>query len=201
MNRLKIIRKSAGITRRELSRLTGIHERSIERHERSGKIDWIRLSLYANVFQLPGEFIMGEANDLTGRFDEEERMLKLPEEFAERFKAFQYEQIDKEKKYYLVWEKHSFGNIVTGAYTIWKSNTADGEYERRVPRLLAKPKRENYEPAFGKIMVVNSINEVFAMQCFGGTALIEKELCEKFYPEMFKEGFLVERDNLWMTEY
>lgn len=200
MNRLKMIRESAGITRRELSRITEIHEYSIERHERGGEIDRIRLSLYANVFQLPVEFIMGEKNDLTGRFDEEERMLKLKKEFAERFKAFHYEQVDKEKMYYLIWEKHNFGNIITGAQTIWVSNTADCQYEKRVLRLLPQPNREHYEKAYGKIMVVNSIDEAIAMYCFGGAALIEKGLCEEFYPELFEEGFLVERDNSWIMD-
>lgn len=201
MNRLKIIRKSAGITRRELSRITDIHEHSIERHERGGEIDRIRLFLYADVFQLPVEFIMGEKNDLTGRFDEEERMLDLAKDFSARFKAFNYEQVDKEKKYYLIWEKHNFGHTVTGAHTIWVSYTEDGQYEKRIPRLLVKPNKERYEKAYGKIMVVNSIDEVMAMYCFGGAALIEKELCEEFYPELFEEGFLVERDNSWIMDY
>lgn len=200
MNRLKMIRKSAGITRRELSRITGIHEHSIERHERGGEIDRDRLVLYAGVFQLPIEFIAGTTNDLTGRFDEEERMLDLAKDFSERFKAFNYEQVDKEKKYYLIWEKHNFGHIVTGAYTIWVSNTADGQYEKRVPRLLVEPDRNHFEKAYGKIMVVNSIDEAIAMYCFGGAALIEKELCEEFYPDLFEEGFLVERDSSWIMD-
>ena len=195
MNRLKKIRKRAGITRRVLSELTGIHEHSIERHERGNEIDRERLSVYANVFQLPIEFIMGEKNDLTGRFDEEEKMLELPKDFSERFKAFNYELVDEEKKYYFIWEKHYQGNIFSGAYTIRKSYSENGEYEIRIPQLLQNSNREDWEKVYGKIMVINSKEEALAMHCFGGTALIEKEVCEEFFPELFEYGIQVEMDN------
>ena len=195
MNRLRQIRKSAGVTLSELSSITAIHQHTIERHEKGDEIDKIRLSVYADTFQLPIEFIMGIPNNIMGRFDCELAMLELPDMFHKRFIAYNREVLEPGKQYYLIWEIHALGNIEQGAYSRWVSNTPDGCYENRVPRLLSKPDKNQLEKVYGKLMIINTKEEALAMQLFGGAALIEKQMCEEYFPEFFSPGLLPERNT------
>ncbi len=188
-NRLKEIRDSAGLTILELSEVAGVGERTIQRHEAGGDIRHDILMRYANVFQLPMEFILGVKNDLTGNFDKELRLIDT-ELFKERFKAYNYEIVNENKKYYLNFERHDGETVIQDAHTIWRSSAEDGTYEIRVPRLLVKPNRELFELAYGKVMIINNVEEALALWCYGGVALIEKGLCEKYFSELFEPGII-----------
>lgn len=196
MNRLKQIRECAGISQEKLSLITTIHTRTINRHEGNREINRELLTLYADAFQLPMEFINGTPNDLTGRFDRELAMLALPELFKSRFAAFNCEVLDPHKQYYLIWEKHALGNIEQGFHSVWVMDTSDEQVGcikgKRIPRLMSNPNREYLEKSYGKLMVINSSEGAIALQFLGGAALIEKEICEQYFPELFTSGFLAE---------
>ena len=145
MHRLAEIMETLGIDAKELSTLCGLHYKSIEKHMRGENINRDSLMEYKKVFQLPMEFILGEKNDLTGRFDIEERLLSNPDIFKARFYAYNVEQIDKNKSYYLIFERRQGEYVEQGAHTEWKSFTEDGEYEIRIPRLLRIVNKDKYE--------------------------------------------------------
>lgn len=184
MNKLKEIIGVLGITTDELSELTGISARTIQRHRNGYSMDCYCLSAYSEIFQFPMEYIAGAKNDIFGKFDEEDRMLSIEDMCKARFRAYNYEQIDNAKSYYLIGEKHNGEdiNIVMHAITICSNG---GEYEKKIPRLILNPNRKFFESGYGKLMIINTVEEAFALMCFGGVALIEKSLCEEYYPEYF----------------
>lgn len=194
MNRLRQLRKSAGVSVKELSELVDATTKTIERHENNYPINHYILKQYANVFQLSMEFILGAENNCLGIYDKEIMMIES-NLFKERFRAYNYEKIDNGKRYYLIGEIHYGEKIDYYGVTKMNGFTEDKKYEKRVPRLLNKPNKEKYEEIFGKLMIINTAEEVFALWQYGGGAIIEEKLCEKYYINLFEEGFLVERTN------
>lgn len=182
----------------ELSKLTGISVRTIQRHEKGENIERECLCLYRNVFQLSMEFILGEKKNLFEKYDKEGEMISCEEIFQQRFAIYNYEVMDCEKYYYVLYMREGpIGKRDRGAWTTWGSYIGTNK-EKRVPRLIEGVERKKIEDRFGRVMIVNSEKDIQVFILYGGIAVVEKSLGEKYFPSMFKLGFVVERKNYHM---
>lgn len=194
MNIYKKLREAVVLSQEEMANILGVTVRSITRYESGETVGIHSLKRYKDAFQVSMELLL----DNMGMYQEKKSILKYIGSpiFKDRFYAYNYEKIDPNKSYYLIWEIDTGKTIEYGAQTIWKRDCRGGEAEKRVPREKKNPNREYWERIYGKLMIINTFDEVCAFMLFGGVALIEKELCEKYLPEFWEPGIIVDKEEL-----
>ena len=182
--KIRKLRKAAGLSQRQLAENLGISIKSIQRYEKNENPDSVGLEKLADYFGVSSDYLLG----IMGSKEQaaEEARLGLEDECIHLYKQYlqcrNHYTIDEDAEYYWI----SLDEDGTpGGMGGW--NEAFGSFRTVLPGLAIA----SCTSAFGKPMVINSQADALAFVVYGGHAIVKAEIYEKYLKKLFVMGEVV----------
>lgn len=193
---LKELREATDLTQQELAKALDINVRSIQRYERGNcQPDMYVVKKVADYFNVSSDYLMG-LKPYAKRLEEKKRKLKGIEGYNPLYgrylKCLSKREYTEGATYYWIW----MDGKKMGGITMWKGWQ---DAERRIEIRQLRPVNpvgvvEHCEKLFGKMMILNSAQDVTIFMLYGGQAIVRKDICEAYLPE-FCEDYICEKTD------
>ena len=181
--RIKKLRKAAGLSQRQLAENLGISIKSIQRYEKNENPDSVGLEKLVDYFGMSSDYLLG----LMGSKElatEEEKMGLEEHQFnlyAQYLKCRNHYTIDEDADYYWI---SLTEEGAPGGMAEWGADKNDSPFTSLRPVIPGRA-IEMCTQVYGKPMVVNTQEDVLAFLIYGGHAIVKADIYEKHLKRLY----------------
>lgn len=196
-DRIRELRILAGLSQEALAKQLGVSSKTIQRYERGSIPEINILSLLVAWFGVSADYLLG-LKSYEDQLKERAKIIAEDNQHNSLYKTFfrclNFYKIDEDTVYYWIELQDELGYL--SGHTAW-AGWADRKMGIEIRKL--RPIRpngviENCKKLSTRILVINSKSDAEAFLHFGGNAIVNADICDRYLPE-FIEDYIVKSDD------